>query len=136
MFFFSKTKSCSKSENMKDVHQFTLTEVIATSQPLPKTSTKWNKLTDSVLYYISKDMQPSHSILLMTRDFDIFFKHFSLNIYHCQGRPLPLNIFPKRTSQQCLGFECCELLGTQSDLETHSEFWGTQLSSCVMFTSV
>ena len=57
-----KTESCSKSENVKDVHQSTLTEVIAASQPPPNTSTKWNKLTGSVLYFISKDMQPLDTI--------------------------------------------------------------------------
>ena len=60
--FISLPKTESIVEKQKDVHQSTITQAIASSQPIPQSSTKWNKLTDSVLYFLSKDMQPLDTI--------------------------------------------------------------------------
>ena len=46
--------------------QSTLLQVISASQPIPPSSAKWNKLTDSIIYFIVKDMQPLDTIAFVT----------------------------------------------------------------------
>ena len=62
-----------KSSANKTVYnaQATLLQVMSASQPLPTSCLRWNKLTDAVVYFICKDMQP-----LSTID-DVGFRHMA-----------------------------------------------------------
>lgn len=50
-------------------NQVTLSQAISAGQPIPTSSVKWNKLTDGIMYFILKDIQP-----LDTID-DVGFRH-------------------------------------------------------------
>ena len=56
-----KSDSGKKTTNI-DKDQATLPQIMSASQLIPPLSTKWNKLTDGVLYFIAKDMQPLDTI--------------------------------------------------------------------------
>ena len=43
-------------------NQPTLAQTLSANQPIPNSSKKWNQLTDSVMYFILKDMQPLDTI--------------------------------------------------------------------------
>ncbi len=55
------TERSSKTMSLP-VNQPTLAQTVTASQPFPTSSSKWCKLTDSVMYFILKDMQPLDTI--------------------------------------------------------------------------
>lgn len=63
--FHSLPNSDSSSQTRSvqlDKDQSTLPQVISASQPIQPSSARWNKLTDGIMYFIIKDIQPLDTI--------------------------------------------------------------------------
>ena len=52
----------SRKKEVNLPNQLRIAEAIAATQKLPQSSTRWNKLTDSMCYFIAKDMQPLDTV--------------------------------------------------------------------------
>ena len=54
---------CNREKSDSDIRmQPTLPQVFQVKNPYPRTSTRWKTLTDSVCYFIAKDMQPYQTV--------------------------------------------------------------------------
>jgi hypothetical protein len=63
--YLSFTSEADKSREKPKANlgnQLTIVEAVSTSQKLTQSSSRWNKLTDSVCYFIAKDMQPLDTV--------------------------------------------------------------------------
>ena len=56
------SSTSTQSSSTKDKQQMTISECIKASQPLPRSSPRWKTLTDSVCYFIAKDLQPYDTV--------------------------------------------------------------------------
>ena len=62
VFLSLPTTDSSSKRSLPPKNQPILAQTLSATQPIPTSSSKWNKLTDSVMYFILKDMQPLDTI--------------------------------------------------------------------------
>ena len=62
MFQSLKSKANETTSPTTTPGQLTITESISVSQPMPRSSAKWRKITNAVCYSIVKDMRPLSTV--------------------------------------------------------------------------
>lgn len=59
---FDSLPKSTASSSKRDKDQPTLQSIVSASQPIQPSSATWNRLTDGIMYFIAKDMQPLDTI--------------------------------------------------------------------------